>query len=40
MLLQMRFIILNLILNVATGNIENYILKNSKKKTKMMKTPA
>lgn len=39
MLLQMRYII-NPKIHVATRNLENYTLKNSKKKTRMMKKPA
>ena len=39
MLLQTRCIIINAVLNVATKNKENDVLKNSTKKTKMMKTP-
>ena len=38
-LLQTRCIIINPVLNSTTNNIENDILKHSKKKTKMMKNP-
>ena len=37
MLVQTRCIIVNRVLNVATKNIQNHILKNSTKKTKTMK---